>query len=195
MTGIDDIIDDDAEDILIDAAIGVSAVGTRQSIAITDDDDAPVLEISVGPASIAENGGTSAVTVATGAGSTYATDQAITLSLSGTATGTSDYSVDSTLTLPAGVGLAASTVETTLTGVDDIIDDDAETILIDGMRAGAGFGTRRTVTIDDDDAAPVLVFTAQPAGIAENGGVSTLTVGTGAGLDLRHRADRHPGGG
>ena len=181
VTGIDDIIDDDAEDILIDAAIGVSAVGTRQSIAITDDDDAPVLEISVGPASIAENGGTSAVTVATGAGSTYATDQAITLSLSGTATGTSDYSVDSTLTLPAGVGLAASTVETTLTGVDDIIDDDAETILIDGMRAGAGFGTRRTVTIDDDDAAPVLVFTAQPAGIAENGGVSTLTVGTGAG--------------
>ena len=181
VTGIDDIIDDDAEDILIDAAIGVSAVGTRQSIAITDDDDAPVLEISVGPASIAENGGTSAVTVATGAGSTYATDQAITLSLSGTATGTSDYSVDSTLTLPAGVGLAASTVETTVTGVDDIIDDDAETILIDGMRAGAGFGTRRTVTIDDDDAAPVLVFTAQPAGIAENGGVSTLTVGTGAG--------------
>ena len=181
VTGVDDIIDDDAEDILIDAAIGVSAVGTRQSIAITDDDDAPVLEISVGPASIAENGGTSTVTVATGAGSTYATDQAITLSLSGTATGTSDYSVDSTLTLPAGVGLAASTVETTVTGVDDIIDDDAETILIDGMRAGAGFGTRQTVTIDDDDAAPVLVLTAQPASIAENGGVSTVTVGTGTG--------------
>ena len=181
VTGVDDIIDDDAEDILIDAAIGVSAVGTRQSIAITDDDDAPVLEISVGPASIAENGGTSAVTVATGAGSTYATDQAITLSLSGTATGTSDYSVDSTLTLPAGVGLAASTVTATVTGVDDRIDDDAETILIDGMRAGAGFGTRRTVTIDDDDAAPVLVLTAQPASIAENGGVSTVTVGTGTG--------------
>ena len=181
VTGIDDIIDDDAEDILIDAAIGASAVGTRQTVTIDDDDAAPVLEISVSVASIAENGGTSTVTVGTGTGSTFATDQAIELSLSGTAAAVSDYSLDTTLTLPAGVGVNASTVTATVTGVDDRIDDDAETILIDGSRAGAGFATRQTVTIDDDDAAPVLVLTAQPASIAENGGVSTVTVGTGTG--------------
>ena len=181
VTGIDDIIDDDAEDILIDAAIGASAVGARQTVTIDDDDAAPVLEISVSEASIAENGGTSTVTVGTGTGSTFATDQDIELSLSGTATAVSDYSLDTTLTLPAGVGVNASTVTATVTGVDDRIDDDAETILIDGARAGAVFATRQTVTIDDDDAAPVLVLTAQPASIAENGGVSTVTVGTGTG--------------
>ena len=181
VTGIDDIIDDDAEDILIDAVIGASAVGTQQTVTIDDDDAAPVLEISVSAASVAENGGTSTVTVTTGTGSTFVTEQAITLSLSGTATVASDYSVDTTLTLPAGVGSSASSVEATLTGVDDRIDDDAETVLIDAAREGSGFGTRQTVTIDDDDAAPVLVFTAQPANIGENGGVSTLTVGTGTG--------------
>ena len=181
VTGVDDIIDDDAEDILVDAAIGASAVGTQQTVTIDDDDAAPVLEISVSVASIAENGGTSTVTVGTGTGSTFATDQAIELSLSGTAADVSDYSLDTTLTLPAGVGVNAATVTATVTGVDDRIDDDAETILIDGARAGAGFGTQQTVTIDDDDAAPVLVLTAQPASIAESGGVSTLTVGTGTG--------------
>ena len=181
VTGVDDIIDDDAEDILVDAAIGASAVGTQQTVTIDDDDAAPVLEISVSVASIAENGGTSTVTVGTGTGSTFATDQGIELSLSGTAAAASDYSLDTTLTLPAGVGVNASTVTATVTGVDDRIDDDAETILIDGERAGAGFATRQTVTIDDDDAAPVLVLTAQPASIAESGGVSTVTVGTGTG--------------
>ena len=181
VTGVDDIIDDDAEDILIDAAIGASAVGTRQTVTVDDDDAAPVLEISLSDASIAENGGTSTLTVGTGTGSTFAADQAIELSLSGTATAANDYSLDTTLTLPAGVGVNASSVTATVTGVDDIIDDDAETILIDGTRSGTGFGAQQTVTIADDDAAPVLVFTALPASIAENGGVSTVTVGTGTG--------------
>ena len=181
ITAVQDRIDDDAESVLIDAAIGGTAVGARQSITITDDDAAPAPEISVDAASIAEDGGTSTVTVTTGAGSTYAADQTITLSLSGTATATHDYSVDTTLTLPAGVGTGTSTVTTTVTGVDDIIDDDAETILIDAAIGQASVGARRTVTITDDDAAPVLVFTALPASIAENGGVSTVAVGTGTG--------------
>ena len=181
VTGVDDIIDDDAETLLIDAAIGQTAVGTRQSITITDDDAAPAPTISVSPGAIDEDGGTSTVTVTTGSGSTYATDQAVTLTLSGTATATADYSVDTTLTLPAGVGQAAASVETTATGVDDIIDDDAETLLIDAAIGQTAVGTQQSITITDDDAAPVLVFTAQPASIAEDGGVSTVTVGTGTG--------------
>ena len=181
VTGVDDKIDDDAETILIDAAIGSVTVGAQQSIVIDDDDLAPVLEISVSDLAIAENGGTSTVTVTTGTGSTYATDQPLTLSLSGTATVTSDYSVDSTLTLSAGVGLGASTATTTLTALDDGIDDDDETVVINASRGGTGFGLPQTVTITDDDDPPVLVFTALPASIAENGGVSTVTVGTGSG--------------
>ena len=151
------------------------------TLTLEDDDAVPVLAVTVSEASIAENAGASTVTVTTGTGSTFATDHAIELSLSGTAADVSDYSLDTTLTLPAGVGANLASVTATITGVDDIIDDDAETILIDGLHAGARFGTRQTVTITDDDAAPVLVFTAQPASVAENGGVSTLTLGTGTG--------------
>ena len=151
------------------------------TLTIEDDDAPPVPVLEVSTSSIAENGGTSIVTVTTGTGSTYATDQAIMLSLSGTATVASDYSVDSTLTLLAGVGSGASTVTTTVTGVDDRIDDDDETVVINASRGGTGFGSPQTVAITDDDAAPVLVFSALPASIAENGGVSTVTVGTGTG--------------
>ena len=181
ITAVQDRIDDDAESVLIDAAIGGTAVGAQQSITITDDDAAPAPTIGVSPGAIGENGGISTVTVTTGTGSTYATDQAVTLTLSGTATATADYSVDTTLTLPAGVGLAAASVETTATGVDDIIDDDAETLLIDAAIGQAAVGTQQSITITDDDAAPVLVFTALPTSIAENGGVSMVAVGTGTG--------------
>ena len=151
------------------------------TLTIEDEDAPPVPVLEVSTSSIAENGGTSIVTVTTGTGSTYATDQAIMLSLSGTATVASDYSVDSTLTLPAGMGSAASSVTTTVTGVDDRIDDDDETVVINALRDGTGFGSPQAVAIADDDAAPVLVFSALPASIAENGGVSTVTVGTGTG--------------
>ena len=151
------------------------------TLTIEDEDAPPVPVLEVSTSSIAENGGTSIVTVTTGTGSTYATDQAIMLSLSGTATVAGDYSVDSTLTLLAGVGSGASTVTTTVTGVDDRIDDDDETVVINASRGGTGFGSPQTVAITDDDAAPVLVFSALPASIAENGGVSTVTVGTGTG--------------
>ena len=94
VTGINDIIDDDAEDILIDAVIGAAAVGTQQGITITDDDAAPVLTLGVAPGSISENGGVSTVTVTTSTGtSTFATDQTITLTLSGTAVEDEDYRI------------------------------------------------------------------------------------------------------
>ena len=189
VTGIDDIIDDDAEDILIDAAIGAAAVGTQQGITITDDDAAPVPTLGVSPGSISENGGVSTVTVTTSSGnSTFATDQTITLTLAGTAVEDEDYTITSkTLTLLAGVGMNHAQVTASVTGLNDAIDEtDRETVLIDAARAtgtntSVPVGTRQTVEVEDDDGAPVLEFRASSTQIGENGGVSTLTVTTGGG--------------
>ena len=184
VTGIDDIIDDDGDTILIDAAIGATAVGTQQSIAITDDDAAPVVTVGVSPDSISENGGTATVTVTTADGaSTFATDQAVALALTGTAMDGDDYDIASnSLTLPAGVGLEHAAVTTTVTGLNDAIDEaDTETILIDATRGGSPVGTQQTLQVTDDDAAPVLEFRSSATQIAENGGVATLTVTTGTG--------------
>ena len=182
VTGVNDIIDDDAETVLIDAAIGATAVGTQQSITITDDDAAPVPTIGVSPGAIAENGGISTVTVTTGTGSTFAADRTVTLTLTGTAAESADYTITSkSLTLSAGVGLTGSQVTASLTGVNDAIDEADETVLIDAAIGATAVGTQQSVSVEDDDAAPVLEFRVSATQIAENGGVSTVTVTTGTG--------------
>ncbi len=181
VTGVDDILQDGDETILISASRSGAAIGAQQTLTITDDDDEPVLVFSVDETSIAENGGAATITVSTGTGSTFATDQTITLTLAGTATENDDYTLSpDTLTLPAGSGAEASSVTATVTGVDDILQEGDETILISASRSGAAIGSQQTLTITDDDE-PVLVFSVDETSIAENGGTATITVSTGTG--------------
>ncbi len=134
----------------VSGATTAAAVTAPANVTLTvEDDDAPSWTVEVGSASIAEDAGFTAVTVSTG-GVTFADDQTITLDLSGTATETDDYTVSpATLTLTAG----NSSAMTTITAVDDALDDEAETIVIAAMHGGAQIGASRTITITDDDAA------------------------------------------
>ena len=169
--------------VTVDAA---TAVGT------ISDDDTPDFTIAVDSASIAEDGGTSTVTVSSG-GVTFATDQTITLTLTGTATQGTDYTIGSeSLTLEAG----ETSVTTTVTGVDDPVDDDGETVVIEASRDGNAVGTSQTVTITDDDerglglsesslnfsegnsASYTVVLSSEPTATV------TVTLGGTAGTDL-----------
>ena len=141
------------------------------SIGLSDNDPAPSLGLSTDKPSFAEDGGTTTVTVSTGSGSTFATAQTVRLSLAGTATETTDYTISGkTLTLPAGAGTTASMVTATLTGVDDDLDDDGETVVVSGTHNGVAFGDRRTVTVEDDDDPEVTVSFAQAGYRAAEGG-------------------------
>ena len=134
------------------------------TLTITDDDDAPELTLEVRPSAIAEDGGVSTVTVESVNGVAFAEDQEIPLSFAGTAAKGTDYTVAlERLTLTAG----QSSVDTTVTAVDDAIDDDAETILVTARHGGGTIGAERTITIADDDAAPVIQ-TASPILVDEN---------------------------
>ena len=113
--------------------------------------------VSVAPASIAENGGTSTFTVAVN--TAFATDQTFVLDYNeGTAStgGTSargDFRLASTsLTLRAG----ETSVSTTVFAIDDRFEDDDETILISAIHNGSVVGTQQTITIIDDDEPPLL---------------------------------------
>ena len=109
------------------------------------------------------------MTVSTGSGSTFASDQSVQLAVAGTATETADYTISGkTLTLPAGMGTSASMVTATVTGVDDSLDDDDETIVITGSRNGVAFGSRQTVAITDDDW-PALTVTFRQTGLPGRG--------------------------
>ena len=173
VTAVQDTVDDDAETIVVTASRGGSQVGAPQTITITDD-DTPSFTLSVSAATIAEAGGTSTVTLATG-GVTFAADETITLSLGGTAAKETDYTIGAeTLTLTAG----QTEVTTTVTAVQDTVDDDAETVVVTASRGGSQVGAPQTITITDDDT-PSFTLSVSAATIAEAGGTSTVTLATG----------------
>ena len=114
---------------------------------------APELILEASPAAIVEAWGSAMVTVEITNGVTFAEDQEIALSFAGTATKGTDYTVVlESLTLTAG----QSSVATTVTAVQDRVDDDAETILITASHGGGTIGAEQTITIIDDDAAPAV---------------------------------------
>ena len=97
-------------------------------------------------------------------GVAFAQDRQIALAFAGTAANGTDYTVAlERLTLAAG----QSSVDTTVTAVDDAIDDDAETVLVTARHGGGVLGAERTITIADDDDAPVIQ-TASPILVDEN---------------------------
>ena len=174
VTAVQDIIDEPDETVLITATHNSVAIGTQQTVTITDD-DAPTLSVAVSADTIAEAAGTSTVTVSTD-GTTFSSDQTIALTLAGTATKGDDYTISAeSLTLTAG----QTSVMARVTAVQDTIDEPDETVLITARHNSATIGTQQTVTITDDDAAPTLSVSVNNATIAEAAGSSTLTVSTG----------------
>ena len=114
---------------------------------------APELILAAPPAAIVEAGGSAMVTVEITNGVTFAKDKEIALSFAGTATKSTDYTVAlESLTLTAG----QSSVATTVTALQDRVDDDAETILITASHGGGTIGAEQTITIIDDDAAAAV---------------------------------------
>ena len=168
---------------------GRLSVSSRDiTVKVGEDDPEPVLTLDIDPAAIAEAGGTSAVTVSNGSGSTFPTAQTIDLDISGTATENTDFEIDAKrLTLPAGTGMDASSVETTVRALDDAIDDDAETIVLSALRGGTEF-ENRTLTITDDETGSTRVdLSVNPAQVREDAGATTVRVT--ASLDADARAE------
>ena len=142
-----------ADDSLVEGAETVRVNGTTDgdltvlaaTLQIADDDE-PSYVLAVNPATIAEAGGLSTVTVSTG-GVSFPADQTIALGFGGSATKGTDYSVDAeSLTLTTG----QTSVSTTVRAVDDAVTDPDETIEITARLGGEQIGTTQTVTIVDD---------------------------------------------
>ena len=120
------------------------------TLTITDDDAEPELSLSVSPATIAEDGGAATITVSTTGTATFAQNQTISLTFAGTATKGDDYIVSSeTLTLSSGERSVTSTV----TAIDDSVDESDETVLVTATHDGATVGAQQQVTIADTLAA------------------------------------------
>ena len=131
-------------------------VGVPQAASVTvRDNDTAIFALTVTPEEIVE-GADAEVRVAIDNGVTFATDQTISLALTGEATAGDDYTVAAeTLTLPAGV----SEVTTTLTTVDDTDEEGAELLTVTATHETTRIGSA-SLTIEASDVPPAISITA-----------------------------------
>lgn len=138
-------------------------------------DDLPAVTLSVGNTTIDEDGGTATITATLD--ETFTDDVTVNLGFSGTATSGSDYATPSTtITIPAGD--TSANASTGITASADTIHEGNETIIIDitGATNAEEDGTQqKTITITDDDSAPIVTLSTGSATIGEDGGNSTIT--------------------
>ena len=145
-TATDDVIVEGDETVIVTASHGGQSIGSA-TVTISDNDDA-TWTVSAQPTEI-DQGESSTITVAVANGRTFASNQNISLAVSGTAA-SSDYSLSATeLTLRAGAGSATATVAAT----DGVILEGGETVTVTASHGGQSIGSA-TVTISDNDTPP-----------------------------------------
>ncbi len=172
ITAVSDSVSEGSETVQVTARFGGEDVGETATITIAE---GTTLTLEVDPAAIAEAGGASTVTVST-IGGTFAADQTITLVLTGSATKATDYIVAAeTLTLVAGT----TSVATTITAVDDVLDDNAETIVVTARHDGSDVGPA-TITISDDDVPVDIVWESAPNALEGAGELKATLTATAA---------------
>ena len=148
------------------------------TLTIVDNDGPPSVTITLDPASIAENGGVSVVTVNQSRRS--AEDTVVTVSLEPVAPAAAgDYmlSADTVLTVPAGE--TTSTGLVTITAVDNARDGPDKTVTVSGEAVNTygilGNPPDVALTITDDEGTPVVTLHLTPDRIEEAGGESVVT--------------------
>jgi hypothetical protein len=180
ITASNDALDEADEAITLDiqSVTNATATGTPKTVTIIDNDDPPLVSLSIGGTPIAENGGTTTVTATLVSASGL--DVTVTVQKTGSATETSDYTFTSTTGGVTTISiLAGGTSKTiTLTGVNDLLDEDNETVIvaIGGTTNATATGTPQTITITDDDAEPTVTLIVGANSINENTGATSTLV-------------------
>jgi hypothetical protein len=152
ITVVNDTTDEPNETVVVNMGLPVNATQgatTSHTVTITDDEAGPSVAFTAGSQTVAESGGTVTVTAQLSA----ATFQSVTVpfTVTGTATGSTDYVIsNSPLTIAAG----GTTASVTLTVMEDGTDEPDETVIVTmgvPTNATAGATAMHTVTITDND--------------------------------------------
>ena len=153
------------------------------SVTLTDDDSAPVVNLTAslaGKTSISEAASATTVTVTAKFSntSTYATDTTIAVTVgdsADSATSGTDYAAVTGFDVTIAAGKTSGTGTFTLTPTDDTLVEGNETISVQGTYTGLTVNDAG-VTITDDDGAPVINLSVNPSSVAESASATTVTV-------------------
>ena len=138
------------------------------------DDDKPAVSLSLS-SSISENGGTATVTATLDVAATVATTVTV-AAAAGTDTDASDFTLSSANTLTIAAGETTSTGTVTIAAVDNALDEPDKSVSVSGAVSHDGVTppTAKTLTITDDDPAPMLSIDS-PSVTEGNSGSRNLT--------------------
>ena len=145
----------------------------------TTDDDAGAITLATNPTSIAEDAGTTSVTVtATTDGSTFPADKTVTIAVGASgdsATSGTDYAAvtgfDITITAGEQSGSASFDLEPT----DNSLDAADKTITVSGTSSDVTVATA-SIALTDDDATPGVNLVLSPTSVLEDAGSTSVTV-------------------
>ena len=146
------------------------------TLTIEDDEDAPTVTLELSSTSILENGGSTIVTATLDRPSSAETTVTVSANHMSPVMA-SDYVLSDNTTLTIGVGATTSTGEVSITAVDNDVDTPDKAVTIQGMAVnaqGITDPTGVTLTITDDDNAPMVTLVLSSASISENGGSTTV---------------------
>jgi cysteine-rich repeat protein len=183
LSALQDLIVEWNEDIIVDINTVTNASEAwvqTQTVNVIDDDSAFV-ELTIDTGSIAEASGAVVFTVSTLSGVTSTTGITVTLNLSWTAIGWTDYTGTTlTVTIPAG----QTGITFTLSALQDLIVEWNEDIIVDintVTNASEAWVQTQTVNVIDDDSA-FVELTIDTGSIAEASGAVVFTVSTLSGV-------------
>ncbi|MFM8269868.1 MAG: Calx-beta domain-containing protein, partial [Pseudomonadota bacterium] len=172
---VNDTLDEPNETVIVSLGTivnGNAGSPSSQTITIIDDDPTPTVQFSTATQSVSEGVGTVSVRVNLSAVSGYTVQ--VPFTVTGTASNPSDHSLSSgTLTISAG----SSFVTTSFSVVDDSLYELNETVILtigSPTNATASGQTVQTVTITNNDPAPVVSFTASSQSLSEGNSGSTV---------------------
>ena len=174
ITGVDNDVDAPHKRVTVSGAASNAQGVTGPAdvtLAIRDDDGAPEVTLRLTPSTIAEGGGTSAVT----ASLSHASSAVTTVTVSAAPAG--GYALDGRL-LTIAAGATASTGAVTVTALDDDVVSSDRVVTVSGAavnRQGVTGPADVTLTIAEDDEL-ALALGVSPAAVSEGGGPVTVTV-------------------
>ncbi|MYD66282.1 MAG: hypothetical protein F4X26_09955 [Chloroflexi bacterium] len=191
LTAVDNDLDEEDATVTVRSSNPTNSLtvlkGTAPTLTIVDDEGAPTtltLTVDTNPTltgdqtSLGEGAGSVVEVTAAPIGSAlFGDDVTVTVDVGKTgdsAVEGTDYETVGRLTITIPAGQPSGNVTFALKPVDDEIDEANETISVEGTASGLTV-TPATITIIDNDGAPTVTLSLDPASISENGGTTTVT--------------------
>ena len=178
IASIEDSLAEDNETFVVrldNSSVSSVNITDNATVTIIDDEARPEVTLTPSASTVSEGAGT--LTLTATQSQVSAANTVVSLSFSGNATLSSDYSVSENITI-AGGGLSGNV---TLSLIDDNTTEASEAIVVDIASVSGGNGAsengtqRSSITLTDNDPVPEVSLSVSPSSLSENGGSVTLT--------------------